>query len=207
MAVIMQNTAKKENKTFSDQMRVVFKGILDPIAGFLNKLGIHPNTITLLGAVGHLAGAVLIGFGQITWGGIVILLFSPLDVVDGAMARLKGEATRFGAFLDSVMDRYEELSIFGGLLVYFIIQQNILGVILSYLAAAGSLLVSYTRSKAEGVGYEAKIGLLSRLERYIILIPALIFNFPIIALIILAALTNFTAFQRIWHVWKQSKQS
>jgi len=199
----MADAIKEEKKTLSDRLRVIFKDVLDAGAGFLNGLGLHPNTVTLIGLAGHIAAAYLLAIGQMTWGGILILIMAPIDVLDGAMARLKGSPTSFGAFLDSVTDRYEELILLGGLLIYYLPQQNWTACILIYLAAAGSLLVSYVRSRAEAFGFTAKIGLLSRFERYLVLIPALVFNRPLIALWILAIFTNFTALQRIFYVRRQ----
>jgi CDP-diacylglycerol---glycerol-3-phosphate 3-phosphatidyltransferase len=195
---------KKEAMTFTDFLRVRFKGVLDPIASFLNRLGLMPNTVTLLGLLGNTIGAYFLATGNITLGGIIILLMGPVDALDGTMARLRGMSSDFGAFVDSVTDRYSELVIFGGLLFYFLQQQNYLGAGLAYLAAAGSILVSYTRARAQSLHMEAKVGLFSRVERFILLAPCLVFNQPMIALWILAILTNFTAVQRILHVRKQS---
>ncbi|WP_160317482.1 CDP-alcohol phosphatidyltransferase family protein [Ornatilinea apprima] len=194
-------------KTFTDFLRVVFKNVIDPIAAFLNRLGLKPNTVTLSGLIGHTAAAYLIAQGEVTWGGLLILVMAPVDALDGAMARLRGEPSKFGAFIDSVTDRYSELVLFGGLLVYFLNQNNWLGCGLVYLAAAGSVMVSYTRARAETLGFDGKIGLLSRVERYIILIPSLIFNLSIYGLGIIAVLANFTAVQRIWSVRKQAHET
>lgn len=191
---------KKQTMTFTDQMRQRFKGILDPIASALNRAGLMPNTITLLGLVGNTVGAVLLALGYMTWGGIIILLMGPVDALDGTMARLRGEPTEFGAFVDSVTDRYSELVIFGGLLFFFATQGDLLYVVLVYLAAAGSVLVSYTRARAQSLGYETKIGMLTRMERYLVLTPGLVFNIPKVALWILAILANITAIQRIYDV-------
>ena len=153
-----------------------------------------------------MVAAVLVAFGQVTWGGILLVLVAPLDFLDGTLARLRGTPTRFGAFLDSVTDRYAELSIFGGLLFYYVQRQDWLACSLTYLAAMGSVMVSYVRARAEGVGYSAKIGLLSRVERYLILVPLLIFNVPFWAVAILAVLTNITALQRIFYVRQQAEK-
>jgi CDP-diacylglycerol--glycerol-3-phosphate 3-phosphatidyltransferase len=195
---------KKAPKVLSDRLRVVFKGLFEPIAVFLNRLGVRPNHITFLGLLGHILGAYLLAIGHITWGGIVILVIAPLDFLDGTLARLRGEPTKFGAFVDSVTDRYDEAFIFGGLLYYFLTQQNWIASLLVYISLSGSLLVSYVRSRAESLEFSAKIGILSRFERYVVLVPALIFNYPVIALWILAILTNFTAVQRIIHVRRQA---
>lgn len=197
--------AKVERLTFTDKMRRLFKGVIDAIAKLLINLGLKPNSVTLLGLIGNIAGAVLIALGYITIGGIVVLILAPLDAVDGTMARMRGEVTSLGAYIDSVTDRYSELFLLGGLLVYFVQHTNTTGIILVYIAAAASILVSYVKARAEALGYEAKIGLLSRLERYLVLIPCLVFNIPMIALWILAILGNFTALQRIYYVRKQAR--
>jgi CDP-diacylglycerol--glycerol-3-phosphate 3-phosphatidyltransferase len=128
----------------------------------------------------------------------------PIDALDGTMARLRGEPTDFGAFVDSVTDRYSELVIFLGLMVYFIQQQNQLACVLVFLAAAGSVMVSYIRARAQAVGMDAKVGVFTRVERFIVLAPCLIINQPMIALWAIAILANFTALQRIYHVRRQA---
>jgi CDP-diacylglycerol--glycerol-3-phosphate 3-phosphatidyltransferase len=120
------------------------------------------------------------------------------------MARLRNEPTRFGGFVDSVTDRYSELFVFAGLLYHFAKIQNTLAIMLVFFAAAGSIMVSYNRARAEALNYDAKVGIMTRLERLIILIPCLIFNIPLVALWVLAILANFTAIQRIWSVRKQA---
>ncbi len=201
----MENTNQSQQRMSLEKfMRAKFKGVLDKIGGFLNKLGILPNTVTILGLVGNVAGAALLASGNITWGGIVILVMGPIDALDGTMARLRGESTEFGGFVDSVTDRYSELVILGGLLIYYLLQQNWLACLLIYLSAAGSVLVSYTKARAEALGFDAKVGVLTRMERFIILAPCLIFNRPMIALWIIAILANFTALQRIFYVRKQA---
>ena len=192
--------------TFTDQLRRIFKGILDPIGAFLNRTGLSPNAITLLGLVGTAVGAYLLSQGRMTLGGIVLLLSVLVDAFDGTMARLRGEPSDFGGFVDSVSDRYAEFITFGGLLYYFITQQDYPGVVASFLATAGSVLVSYVKARAEGLGFTAKVGLLTRVERYIVLIPLLIFNQPFIAVVVIAVLGNITAIQRILHVRAQGHE-
>jgi CDP-diacylglycerol--glycerol-3-phosphate 3-phosphatidyltransferase len=198
------DNSEKNKLSFTDLMRKQFKGILDPIGRFLNNLGLKPNFITILGLIGQMVAAGLIAFGEITWGGLVLLVFAPIDALDGTMARLRNEPTRFGGFVDSVTDRYSELIIFAGLLFHFAKIQDTLAIMLVFFAAAGSIMVSYTRARAEALNYEAKVGLLTRLERLVVLIPCLIFNIPLVALWILAILANITAFQRIYSVRKQA---
>jgi CDP-diacylglycerol--glycerol-3-phosphate 3-phosphatidyltransferase len=141
-----------------------------------------------------------------TLGAIVIFLFVIVDAFDGTMARLRGEPSDFGAFVDSVSDRYAEFVTFGGLLYYFLAQGEILGAMMTFAATAGSVLVSYVKARAEGLNFTAKVGLLSRVERYIVLIPLLLFNQPFWAVAIIAVLGNFTALQRIFHVRVQGHE-
>lgn len=192
--------------TFSDRLRKIFKGILDPIGAFLNRTGLTPNTITLLGLVGTTFGAYLLSQGRMTIGGIVLLLSVLVDVFDGTMARLRGDPSDFGAFVDSVSDRYAEFITFGGIMNYFFSQDNHVGVLMTFLATAGSVLVSYVKARAEGLGFTAKVGILTRVERYFVLIPLLIFNQPFVAVTLIALLGNITAFQRILHVRVQGHE-
>lgn len=199
-----QPVPQKSPKTFSDLLRVRFKGVLDPIGAFLNKIGITPNAMTLLGLAGHIGAAYLLARGEMLWGGVVVMIMGPFDALDGTMARLRGKTSRFGGFLDSVIDRYAELFLLGGLLFYYSSQQLWLPVILVYVAAAGSVMVSYTRSRGETANFKVTAGLMTRVERYIVIVLSLLFNRPIIALWILAILGNLTALQRIWLVRKQA---
>lgn len=192
--------------TFSDKLRIIFKGIIDPIATFLNRTGLTPNSITLLGLAGTTVAAFILSQGRMTLGAIVLFLFVIVDVFDGTMARLRGEPSDFGAFVDSVSDRYAEFITFGGLLYYFLTRENYAGVIATFAATAGSVLVSYVKARAEGLNFTAKVGLLSRVERYIVLIPLLLFNQPLLAVVVIAVLGNFTALQRIFHVRVQGHE-
>ena len=196
----MTQPSEQKKMTFADKMRVWFRWYLNPIAGFFNRLGIRPNTVTLLGLVGTIGCAVLIAFGHMTWAGILLLFMGPVDAMDGALARLRNEASDWGAFVDAVTDRYSELFLFLGFLIYYMLQANATGVIMAYMAAAGSVLVSYVKARADASKLDANIGLLTRVERYIVLIPGLIFNLPLAVLIIIAILANFTALQRILRV-------
>ncbi len=203
----MEQTVKKKKSTFTSYLRIHFAGLLDPIGGFLTRLGIMPNTITILGLIGNTIGAYQIASGQMTWGGIIVLLMGPIDALDGAMARLRGEPTAFGAFVDSVTDRYSELVILAGLLIHFLLTGNLLAAGVTYFAAAGSVLVSYTKARAEGLGFDCNVGILTRVERYLVLAPGLVFNIPVIAVWIIAVLANLTAFQRILYVRSQARRN
>ncbi|MBI3150753.1 MAG: CDP-alcohol phosphatidyltransferase family protein [Chloroflexi bacterium] len=192
--------------TFTDRLRIIFKGILDPIGAFLNRIGLTPNTITLLGLVGTTIGAYFISQGRMTTGAFVLLASVLVDAFDGTMARLRGDPSDFGGFVDSVSDRYAELITFGGLLYYFLSLADYPGVMVTFAAAAGSVLVSYVKARAEGLGFTAKVGILTRVERYLVLIPLLVFNQPFIASVVIAVLGNITALQRILHVRVQGHE-
>lgn len=193
-------------KTFTDYLRLWFKWVLDPLGGFFNRLGLTPNMMTMLGLIGNSFGAYYLARGEMLTGGILVLLMTPIDALDGTMARLRGESSDFGAFVDSVTDRYSELIIYGGLLYHFLSLGDPLGGLLVFGAAAGSVLVSYVKARAEGLGYEAKVGLLTRVERYLVLAPALVFDQLFIGLGIIALLANITALQRVWYVRRQAHE-
>jgi CDP-diacylglycerol--glycerol-3-phosphate 3-phosphatidyltransferase len=203
---VEQAAENKQTLTFTERMRDRFKGIFEPIGVILNRLGVMPNTMTILGVLGNLSAAVLLASGKMTAGGILVLISGAFDALDGTMARLRGIDGHFGAFVDSVSDRYSELVIFGGLLYYFHHQGNTTGTLLVYFAAAGSVLVSYVRSRGQSLGWDTKIGILSRFERYLVLSPSLIFNAPLIGLGIIAMFANLTALQRIMDVRRQAYQ-
>lgn len=196
----MTTPIEQKRPNFTDRMRVWFRWYYTPIAKFLSRLGIHPNVLTLIGLAGTAGVAVLIGLGHMTMAGILLLVMGPIDAMDGALARLSGKANPWGAFVDSVTDRYSELFLFLGFLVFYMTTKNNTGIIFAYLAAAGSVLVSYVKARADASKLDANVGLLTRMERYIVLIPGLIFNLPLYALIIIAVFANFTALQRIYRV-------
>ena len=198
-------TSTKERFSVEMFLRKFFKGIIDPIAGFLLNIGLKPNMITALGFILALVSAWLIAIGKIQIAGLVLLVGAPLDVIDGSMARKLGEPSRYGALLDSVVDRYSELVVLGGLLLYFMDTGNIIGMLLVFLSAVGSVMVSYVKARAEALNFSAKVGILTRVERMIIMVIFLIIGQPIIALWIIAILANFTAIQRMVFVYKQAK--
>ena len=187
-------------------LRLHLQHLLDPIAAFLIRIGIQPNTVTLLGLAGNLVGALWLAQGRFALGGFMVLLMGPVDALDGTMARLRGEPSEFGAFVDSVTDRYSELTIFGGLLLYALPTGDMTLAFLVFVAAAGSVLVSYVRARGEALGYLVKGGMLTRVERYLVLGPCLLFNLPLIGVSIVAVLANITALQRVLHVRRQARK-
>jgi len=201
----VENNGVRVPVTFTDRMRVWFKWVVDPLGRFFLGLGMTPNMMTALGLAGNFVGAFFISQGNLVLGGWLVVIMTPIDALDGTMARLRGDPSDFGAFVDSVSDRYAEMAILGGLMYYFAMQGHALGSTLAFAAAAGSILVSYVKARAESLHYEAKVGLMTRMERYLVLAPLLVLNQPIIALWILAILGNFTALQRIWYVRRQAQ--
>jgi CDP-diacylglycerol--glycerol-3-phosphate 3-phosphatidyltransferase len=203
----MEKAAQKSRtKTFTEYMRIWFKGILDPIGAFFNRIGITPNMMTMLGLFGNMVGAWFLAQGNMLLGGIFVLICTPFDALDGTMARLRGEANEFGAFVDSVTDRYSELFILGGLLYYFTTHNDHISTIVVYAAAAGSVLVSYVKARADSLKFDANVGILTRMERYLVIAPLLLLSQPVIAVWIVAILANITALQRIWRVRQQSRK-
>ena len=173
------------------------------MAQFLVRTGIHPNVLTFSGLLGNAIGAFLLAQGNFIWGGILIMLMGPIDALDGATARARGELSPWGAFVDSTADRWSESVVMLGLLIHYANHAATQEVALVLLALVGSLMVSYTRARAESLGFSAKVGVLTRLERYLVLAPALVFSHPEIALWIIAPLANVTAVQRILHVRRE----
>lgn len=196
----------KKRLTPTDWMRRHFKGLTEPIATALVRWGIKPNTMTLAGLALNIAGAVLLSQGWMTAGGLLILLAGPFDALDGTMARLLGQPTKFGAFVDSVTDRWSEMLIFLGLLYFYLQHRNNVEAILVFVATMGSVMVSYTKARAESLGFDCNVGLLTRMERYLVLGPALVLNVPWLALWIVAVLANVTALQRALYVRRQARE-
>lgn len=202
--MVENHIEKPAPPTLTDRLRAMFKNPLEKIGFALFEMGIRPNMITLTGLIGTLIGAVFVARGNLILGGVIILSMGALDALDGAVARASGSNSKFGAFLDSVTDRYIEAFIYGGLIFYFNAQQNSLGVLFSFFALEGSLLVSYARARAQSLGFETKVGILTRVERMVVIGPAIILNLPLIGVGIVGVLANITAMQRIFHVKRQS---
>jgi CDP-diacylglycerol--glycerol-3-phosphate 3-phosphatidyltransferase len=200
---------KPKIMTPTEWMRSRMKGVVEPIADVLIKLGVTPNMMTLAGLGLNILGALLIAGGAMVQGGLLILIGGPFDALDGTMARRLGQPSKFGAFVDSVTDRWSEMFIFMGLLYYYLSNSGSepnwwLYCLLVFAATMGSLMVSYTKSRAETLGFDCNVGILTRMERYLVMAPGLVFNLPWLALWIVAILANFTALQRVWHVRAQA---
>jgi phosphatidylglycerophosphate synthase len=174
-----------------------------PLSGVARKIPASPNFLTVTGFLLTLCAALIIPY-NIRLGGIVILFGGIFDMLDGIVARTSGRVTRFGAFLDSVLDRYSDAVLFLSLAYYLAAQGNHAGSFLSLGTMAGAFLVSYARARAEGLGQSCHNGIMERPERIILLIFATLTGWLMPVLWIMLVLTHITVFQRIYHVWRKS---
>jgi CDP-diacylglycerol--glycerol-3-phosphate 3-phosphatidyltransferase len=189
----------------TDWLRRLSRGVLDPTARALIRIGLTANTVTLLGGLFNIGVGVIIALGHLRLGGALLIAASALDALDGAVARQSGKATRFGAFFDSTLDRVSEVAIFAGLLWHYMALGQPANALFSFLALAGSVMVSYTRARAEGLGIDCKVGWFTRVERSILTVAALILGVMPYAQWLLAAGTWWTTVQRILHVRRAVK--
>ena len=190
---------------FTDWLRKVFGGLLDKIGLTLVRWGISANAITIVGCALNIGIAAVLATGRLRLGGVLLIFASVFDAFDGSVARHAGAPTKYGAFLDSVLDRVSESAVLLGIAIWYMQQPGLTEEILAYVAICGSLMVSYTRSRAEGLNIPCKVGLLTRVERCILIIAALILGLTVPALWILAIGTPLTALHRALHVYQQSK--
>ena len=189
--------------TLSDRMRKQFSGLTSSAGMAVYHLGIHPDTITIVGLIVVALGALCIAVGQIPLGGVLLLLSLPLDALDGAVARAMQRKDRFGSVLDSTLDRYADGLIFGALIYYFAGRGEQLNLILALASLMGSFVVSYVRARAGEADLSVKIGLFSRFERVVtLLLMLLIPPLLTLGLWILAIGTNLTGVQRLWYVYR-----
>lgn len=189
-----------------DWLRDRTKWLVNPIARAIGRSGISPNLLTSLGLAVNTAAALLVLRGHFRSGGFLTLLASLFDAFDGALARSSGRSSPFGAFLDSTLDRFSEAVVYLGLLLYYAQGGRRVELALVYITVVGSLMVSYTRARAEGLGLQCKVGLLTRTERVCLLVAGLILGIMPWMLWVLAALTNVTVVQRMIHVWRSTQE-
>lgn len=221
---------KTQAKKTRDALQQLIYKIINPIVHGMIKIGITPNIVTTIGFLGNLAGAVLLVyagmaeqtdlmFKLIGWAGGVILFSSLFDMMDGQVARIGNMASTFGAMWDSVLDRYSELVTLGGICFCLIEHDYLVGTILTFAALIGSLMVSYVRARAEGLGLECKIGFMQRPERVVLTSVGLLvcgivastcdtISFdPMLILIVpmgfIAVFANITAFVRVEYSRRQ----
>lgn len=177
---------------------------LAAVVDLLHRWGVTPNMVTYFGFVLTVVTAIVLGSGHFVWGGVLLLVASLLDLVDGSLARATKQSSTFGAFLDSTLDRYSESVTFLALAWHYATTGNAQWeIVLVFMTIVGSMMVSYTRARAEGLNIECKEGLMQRPERIALLIFGLLTGWILPVLLIMAVLTNFTAVQRIYQVyWK-----
>ena len=219
---------KTTAKSTRDSLQNGIYCVINPLVRLFIKMGVTPNMVTTIGLFGQIAGAAFMvwagylaskgenPFSVFTWGGIIIILFSVFDMLDGQVARLGNMITRFGAMYDSVLDRYCEMFTLGGVAFYLIQCGDLLGAIITFLGLIGSLMVSYVRARAEGLNIECKMGFMQRPERVVVATVGIIatgitglcaptFNpniILVVAMAIIAVFANITAFARINHCRK-----
>jgi CDP-diacylglycerol--glycerol-3-phosphate 3-phosphatidyltransferase len=199
--------------SFSESLRPKAAKILQPIGRMLIRLRITANMITFFGFLLAALSGLLAATGNLVWAGLVLLVAAPMDAFDGTVARLSGSATsKFGAFWDSTLDRYSESLVLLGVLIYGLGRNNDWIVVLAGVTIFGSLLVSYTRSRAETLGVDCKVGIMTRLERVAVTILMLVLNplYPdlpvLIGVALMAVFTNVTVIMRIVHVRREMKR-
>lgn len=227
---------KKEAKKQRDGLQRGIYVVINPFVRLLIKCGVTPNMVTTIGLLGNIAAAVVLVwaawssetgsheiYGRLILAGALIIGFSLFDMLDGQVARLGGMVSKFGAMYDSVLDRYCELFVLGGVVFYFLETGNLPGAVITFLALIGSLMVSYVRARAEGIGLECKIGFMQRPERVVItslgILATGITGVSLdagstfaadwileIAMIIIAVFANLTAFARIDYCRRSLKE-
>lgn len=188
-----------------NQFKKVSRKILDPVVTAMAAMGIPPAMVTLVGLVLSLYGAVVVARGSLALGGLFLLLSGLCDVLDGDVARRRRLASRFGAFLDSTLDRVAEFAYFGGMLYYIVDRPGPVSnfvFVVTIAALTGSVITSYARARAEGLGYECTVGIMERPERIALLTVGLLLGYRVLVVVltILAVTTLYTSVQRILHV-------
>ena len=186
-----------DGPVIEEHLRGRLNGALTRIAALIARTGATPNTLTLLGFLGMAVAGVLCAAGSFFFAGLVVAASCVFDALDGALARVTGAASPFGAFFDSFLDRYAEAAVYGGLVVYYAGAGTPWGVEAAFFAAIGSLMVSYARARAEGLGVECRAGLFARPERIAVIIIGLVTGLAFPALVLLAVATNITAVRRL----------
>lgn len=180
--------------------------VLNSVATVILRKRFHPNTLTIIGLKINIVAALAFVFGKLLLAGILMLLAGLFDMLDGAVARTSGIANKFGAFFDSVVDRYSDTILLLGIAIYFSRQNRPGSLMLLGVVLLGFILIPYTRAKAETIIPKCDVGLMERAERIIFLSIGSMFNFLPVVLWILAVLTHITVFQRIYFTYNETKK-
>jgi CDP-diacylglycerol---glycerol-3-phosphate 3-phosphatidyltransferase len=192
--------------TFTRGIGWFFGKIIDRIVGALALSRIHPNVLTALGLAINTWAAFLFAAGSFRWAGAVVILAGLFDMVDGRVARETNRVTRFGGFFDSVVDRYSDLALFMGLLVYYASINRFFYIVLTAIVMTGSVMVSYTRARAECTIPKCKVGFLERPERVVLIIIGALFDRMAPVLWVIAVLSNLTVIHRMIYTWQEAKR-
>jgi len=176
------------------------------LARTLGRLGIHPNVVTILGFVLQAGIGGLFYLGHLRLGGWLLLTVGPVDALDGALARAIGKESRFGAFLDSTLDRLSDAALILGLTMHYMNQEAPCEVLVLLVALVSALMVSYTRARAEALGFSCRVGILTRLERVFLIGILLALGLQAVLVWALMVLSVFTLIQRILHVYRCSRR-
>ncbi|MCO6450345.1 MAG: CDP-alcohol phosphatidyltransferase family protein [Caldilineales bacterium] len=189
----------------TDWARRTFKWFLEPAAALFAKLHIGPNGVTVIGLILCIIVSGLMATGLVRWAGVLYLISGLADAIDGTLARQLGIRNKFGAFWDSTLDRFGESLVLSSVGVWSALQGDMIGVVISFLALIASYSVSYTRARAEGLGLDCKVGIGTRIERFLILAISMIIGYPVVGLAIITVLASITVIQRIWEVWRLTR--
>jgi CDP-diacylglycerol--glycerol-3-phosphate 3-phosphatidyltransferase len=180
------------------------KRVVDFLVVWLSDLRINPNVLTLIGLVINIGASVLFAKGFFLWAGFVVLFAGVFDMVDGEVARRTHRVTKFGAFFDSVIDRYSDLLLLLGLVIWYAKLGRMFYVGLTGLVLIGSVMTSYTRARAESLIPACKVGFLERPERIVLLVVGALTDRMAAVLWVMAILSNWTVSQRIWYTWRET---
>ncbi len=192
--------------TYTRVIGIVFGAAIDRIVRWLALSRIHPNVLTFLGLVINIVAAYLFAAGSFRWAGAVVIGAGLFDMVDGRVARETNRVTRFGGFFDSVLDRYSDLALLMGLLVYYASIDRFFYVVLTAIVMTGSVMVSYTRARAENTIPKCKVGFLERPERVVLLIIGALFDRMAPVLWVIAVLSNLTVIHRMIYTWQETRR-
>ena len=191
--------------TLSRGIGLFFGKIIQGIVTALALSRVHPNVLTFLGLVINIWAAWLFALGSFRWAGVVVIGAGLFDMVDGRVARETNQVTRFGGFFDSVLDRYSDLAVLVGLQVYYASINRNFYVVLCAIVATGTVMVSYTRARAENTIPRCKVGFMERPERVVLVIIGALANRMAPVLWVLAVLTNITVIGRMMFTWQETK--
>ena len=190
-----------ERSTLTDWARARAGVVLDPLAHLLGRLGVRPNTVTVTGFILQVGVGALFLLGRLRFGGVLLFVAAPLDALDGAVARATDSTGLFGAFLDSTLDRLSDVALILGLAGYQLQQGALLEAALLLVALISALMVSYARARAESLGAHCKVGLMTRLERVLLIALLSTLNLTTVLAWALALLSVVTFLQRVVHVY------